>query len=85
MAEHQMDLAEKDELVQKLRSNVKILKDKVKQKTDNSDLINIYEQQLNEKDELIDELNTKFGKLNDTFVDHVENKDEEITVGSFQM
>ena len=49
-----MELIEKDETVQKLRANVKILKDKVKQKTENSDLINIYEQQLDEKDELIE-------------------------------
>ena len=49
-----MESIEKDETVQKLRANVKLLKDKVKQKTENSDLINIYEQQLNEKDELIE-------------------------------
>lgn len=54
MSDHQMELIEKDETVQKLRANVKLLKDKVKQKTENSDLINIYEQQLNEKDELIE-------------------------------
>jgi len=54
MSDHQMELIEKDETVQKLRANVKLLKDKVKQKTENSDLINIYEHQLNEKDELIE-------------------------------
>jgi len=52
-----MESIEKDETVQKLRANVKLLKDKVKQKTENSDLINIYEQQLNEKDELIEVTN----------------------------
>ena len=47
-------MSEKDDLVHKLRTNVKLLKDKVRQKTENSDLVNIYEQQLNEKDELIE-------------------------------
>ena len=102
-----MESIEKDETVQKLRANVKLLKDKVKQKTENSDLINIYEQQLNEKDELIEvknlinnflivfiynfvkkknkkELNGKLGRLNDTLVDKVETKDEEIYVSYFK-
>ena len=58
-----MELIEKDETVQKLRANVKILKDKVRQKTENSDLINIYEQQLDEKDELIEVKQKKTKKL----------------------
>ena len=44
---------EKEALVLKLRDNVKILKEKFKQKSENSDLMNFYEQQLAEKDQLI--------------------------------
>ncbi len=83
MADHQLELSEKDELVKKLRSNTKLLKEKLKTKTDKGDgdeLIDFYEQQLNERDELIAELNNKLSKLNDTFVDKVETKDEEINV-----
>ena len=88
MADHQLELAEKDELVKKLRSNAKLLKEKLKTKTDNADsneLINYFEQQLNERDELIAELNNKLSKLNDTFVDKVETKDEEINVNIFYL
>jgi hypothetical protein len=44
---------EKEALVLKLRENVKLFKEKFKQKGDNSDLNSFYEQQLSEKEQII--------------------------------
>ena len=46
-------MEEKEVLVLKLKDNVKNLKEKFKQKSENPDLISFYEQQLLEKDQLI--------------------------------
>jgi hypothetical protein len=53
MADYELEINEKDELVNKLRTSVDLLKEKFSKKSDNNDLVNFYEQQLADKDKLI--------------------------------
>ncbi len=53
MSDHQIELNEKDAFIAKIQSEFKLLKEKFKQKNENSDLIPFYEQQLNHKDQTI--------------------------------
>lgn len=50
---HLTDMEEKDQLVVKLRENLTQIKEKLKKKSESTDLIGFYEQQLVEKDQLI--------------------------------
>lgn len=53
MADYKIELNEKDQLVNKLRSSVDQLREKINKKPDNEELANFYEQQIQEKDNLI--------------------------------
>lgn len=51
--DNQMELNEKDQLIAKLKGELKAFRHSSSQNEQNTDLVNYYEQELNEKDELI--------------------------------
>jgi hypothetical protein len=75
-ADHEMELNDKDKLVIKLRQNIELLKEKCKNRADQStkEISAQYEEQLKEKQETIQQLNDRINKLNQD----LKNKNEEI-------
>lgn len=53
MADYRVELGEKDELVTKLRESLDDMKQRLKRKSDNADLVAFYEEQFHEKDNMI--------------------------------